>query len=501
VNWSSTDGVTFDDPTVANPLATVPGFGTFGITLNVTCGDDDPVQCSSTVDLIEQTEGCKLPPVADAGGPYTVDEGGSIPLDGSASTDPDGGPITYEWDFDYDDITFDVDASGSSTPTFSAAGLDGPSAVTVAVRVTNDENESDIDDAEVTVNNVAPVIGSVTGDIIDEDGTATVSGTFSDVGTTDSFTVTIDWGEGAPEDFVYAVGSTGFSETHQYLDDNPSGTASDNYDITVTVTDDDGGSASDSSADVVVNNIAPVVGVITVDSDLVPVGAEITASASFTDTGTQDTHDAAWDWGDGSSSGTVTQGSGSGSVENTHTYTDAGVYTIELTVTDDDTGSHSVIYQYVVVYDPSAGFVTGGGLINSPAGAYIPDLTLTGTANFGFVSKYKKSKSTPEGSTEFQFQAGDINFHSNTYEWLVIAGHKAMYKGVGTINGAGNFGFLLKAIDEKLTPSIDVDRFNIKIWDKDNGDAIVYDNSLGTADDAEANQDISQGQIVIHSKK
>jgi hypothetical protein len=80
----------------------------------------------------------------------------------------------------------------------------------------------------------------------------------------------------------------------------------------------------------------------------------------------------------------------------------------------------------------------------------------------------------------------------------VIAGAKAMYKGVGTINGEGNYGFLLSAIDEKLTPSTDVDLFRIKIWDKDNGDAVVYDNQIGAGDDAEPTTAIAGGSIVIH---
>ena len=154
---------------------------------------------------------------------------------------------------------------------------------------------------------------------------------------------------------------------------------------------------------------------------------------------------------------------------------------------------------YIVIYDPDDGFVTGGGWITSPEGAYTADPSLTGKANFGFVSKYKKGQSTPTGNTEFQFKAGDLNFHSDSYDWLVIAGKKAMYKGTGTINGEGNYGFMLSAIDAKLTPSTDVDLFRIKIWDKDT-EEIVYDNLLGADDDADPTTAIGGGNIVIHKK-
>lgn len=87
----------------------------------------------------------------------------------------------------------------------------------------------------------------------------------------------------------------------------------------------------------------------------------------------------------------------------------------------------------------------------------------------------------------------------NVYEWLVVAGLKAMYKGTGTINGAGNYGFILSAIDEALTPSTDVDLFRIKIWDKEN-EAIIYDNQIGEADDADLITGIMGGSIVIHKE-
>jgi hypothetical protein len=109
-------------------------------------------------------------------------------------------------------------------------------------------------------------------------------------------------------------------------------------------------------------------------------------------------------------------------------------------------GAATQTYEYIVIHDPEGGFVTGGGWIISPAGAYVADPSLTGKVNFGFVSK--KGADTPTGQTEFQFKAGDLNFHSSSYDWLVVAGQdRAKYKGTGTINGSGNYGFMLTAKD------------------------------------------------------
>lgn len=147
----------------------------------------------------------------------------------------------------------------------------------------------------------------------------------------------------------------------------------------------------------------------------------------------------------------------------------------------------------LVVFDPSAGFVTGGGWISSPAGAYSADPTAIGRANFGFVSKYKKGANVPDGSTEFVFNAGGLNFHSSAYEWLVVNqnGTNAQFKGTGRINGAGNYGFMIKANDNGNGGATDT--FRIHIWNIDAGDATVYDNG--------SDQTLGGGNIMIQTKK
>jgi hypothetical protein len=92
----------------------------------------------------------------------------------------------------------------------------------------------------------------------------------------------------------------------------------------------------------------------------------------------------------------------------------------------------------------------------------------------------------------------NLNFHSTAYEWLVVAGARAQYKGTGTINGAGNYGFLLTAIDGDMPGGGGGDKFRIKIWDKSRNDALVYDNQLNAPDDATPTTSLGGGSIVIH---
>ncbi len=251
-------------------------------------------------------------------------------------------------------------------------------------------------------------------------------------------------------------------------------------------------------------NVAPVVTSITLPTAPVPVGSSTSLTATFTDDNPNDVHTADIFWGDVTTAGAVTESGGSGTISGSHTFAAPGVYTVTVSVSDEEfTGTRSSALDtpaYIVVYDPSAGFITGGGWIDSPEAAYTPDSSLSGRASFGFVSKYKRGASTPHGNIEFQFGAGDLNFRSTSYDWLVIAGARGQFKGEGTINGQGTYGFILTSIDGEVDGAGGADRFRIKIWDKAAGDEIVYDNQMGSSEVSDDGTGLGGGSVVIHTR-
>jgi hypothetical protein len=241
----------------------------------------------------------------------------------------------------------------------------------------------------------------------------------------------------------------------------------------------------------------PSVGQITAPLVPVVVNTAVSTSASFTDPFTTTTHTAVWNWGDNTTSGgNISESGGSGTVTGSHSYTTDGVYTVTLTVTNNGGGSGQSVFQYVVIYNPSAGFVTGSGSITSPAGALAANPTLTGPATFGLNAKYKSGATVPMGNTDFQFPAANLTFQSTGYDWLVINTNQAQYQGSGTINGSGNYGFLVTALDNGGHGS---DKVRFKIWDKNNNNAVVYDTQPGAATNAAPTTPLNTGRIQVHT--
>ena len=197
-----------------------------------------------------------------------------------------------------------------------------------------------------TIANVKPSI-TAGGSTIDENSIATVSGSITDPGVLDTFVVTVSWGDGSSNQYSLPAGSTSYSATHTYLDDNPTATASDTAMVTVAIADKDAGTGS-ASTGVTVGNKAAQVGALTFEDEtgtsaggsfLALSGLAVDLEAAFTDVGTFDTHQASINWGDGTSgAGTVTENGGNGTLTARHTWTTVGTFTVGVTVTDDDTG-------------------------------------------------------------------------------------------------------------------------------------------------------------------
>ena len=142
--------------------------------------------------------------------------------------------------------------------------------------------------------------------------------------------------------------------------------------------------------------------------------------------------------------------------------------------------------------------MTGGGWINSPAATFAANPTLTGKATFSFNSRYEDGKTVPTGDLDFQFKAANISLKGTSYDWLVISGARAQCQGSGTVNGSGNYGFIVTVGDGKRPGGDGTDRARLKVYDKNKGNAIVYDSQPGAPDNADPTTALGGGSIVIH---
>jgi hypothetical protein len=185
VTTASGQDITFQVPdrTVIQPP------GSYVLSVMVTA-EADAETLSKTV-----TFAINPPPIADAGGPYTTFAATPLALDGSGSVDDE--PIAkFEWDLDYDGVTFDVDTVGPlPTVTFATAFA----ARQIGLRVTDTDGETDIDTTTLavqTLNQAATTTVLDSSDATPFPGetvtfTATVMGPASEV-PTGTVTFTID---------------------------------------------------------------------------------------------------------------------------------------------------------------------------------------------------------------------------------------------------------------------------------------------------------------------
>jgi hypothetical protein len=199
---------------------------------------------------------------------------------------------------------------------------------------------------------------------------------------------------------------------------------------------------------------APEITEITIEPT--PIGSPTTVTAMFTDADSG-THTATIVWEEGGTPESGVVNEAEMTVTGSHTYTETGVYTVTVTVTDQNGGTASRT-AYAAVYDPdTCNLVTG-------AGWFPEEQSPCGQALFGFI--VRQWGYYPAGLMYFRW--GDNQFQATEVDWLVISDdeNSAWFFGVGTINGTGEYYFMVEICENP-------DSIWITIWDEyDNGGLI-----------------------------
>lgn len=187
------------------------------------------------------------------------------------------------------DVSWDLDADGTyetagPTPTFSAAGLDGPTLRSPGIRVEHpDDGRTGNAVGEIRILNVAPTV--TTGSLLDPAGRDVLTddvplltgiplqltATFDDAGEPDTHSVSIDWGDGTTTDtsgLAQFTPATGPGEGSLAVSHEPA--AAGTRTITLTITDDDGGTVMVSAEVTVLQPAAAIQWVADELSDLRP---------------------------------------------------------------------------------------------------------------------------------------------------------------------------------------------------------------------------------------
>lgn len=336
IGGDGTDTLTVLDATSTNVVHTLTNSGTFDV--------DGIAIAYVGVETVDDSVSPNI-----TGAPAFTLEGAPTSLGSELPPSDDPALVTYAWKVIYGGELYD---SGTEADFTFLPQEDGDYVVTLTISAAERATSSQV--RTIHVSNAAPVVDAGADQQSFEGSTvALTAASFTDAGTLDTHSATVDWGDGSLTEAATVSESTGsgsVSGSHVYADNGT-------YTVTVMVTDDEGGSASDIFT-VTVNNVAPT---ISAGGDqTIAEGSIVTlAPASFNDVGTLDTHTATIDWGDGSpvEAGLVLEtpfgppgstSGASGTISGTHVYADNGIYTVTVTVTDDEGAATNDTFTVIV---------------------------------------------------------------------------------------------------------------------------------------------------------
>ena len=183
------------------------------------------------------------PPQADLGPDLVTDEGSTLILDASASSDPESDLMTYAWDLD-NDGEYDDAVGVTTSKSFPDNGT-----YTISLKVTDQYGESDTDTAQINVVNVSPLV-DIHEALANNLGVLSGNGAFTDPGA-DTWTATVNYGDNTGILNLVLNPDNSFLLNHTYI-------ANGNYTVEVCVSDDDSASGCDQAQVTVTLNRPPV---------------------------------------------------------------------------------------------------------------------------------------------------------------------------------------------------------------------------------------------------
>jgi len=270
------------------------------------------------------------------------------------------------------------------------------------------------------------------------------------------------------------------------------------YTITITAIDASGNTTTATQTVIVAHDISsPKSGAA------VKVGSIVNFTGTFWDV-PGNRHTAKW-LIDGKTTvnGLVTEPVGlkNGTVTGSYMFTSPGVYKLQMNVIDQKgvvtyANTNGDLEAIVVIYDPNGGYTYGGGYFASPAGALKNNLAASGDVSYGYTVNYYKGATLPKGEMQFEFKSANIEFNAINFDYLIISGARAQFRGSGKIIGdQSGYAFIMTVIDGALDGT-GVDKVRMKIFNKNTG-AIIYDNQPGSSDAANPSIAVGLNSSVV----